>query len=228
MTFDQVVLVHGGMHASWCWERVLPHLRRNAVAVDLPGRPGSTPVPPTLDSWADTVVQAAANRSAVVAHSLGGLVALAAADRAPERIAGIVLVAAAVPRSGQSYWDLLPRPLDLIRRALRIGEPEIIMPKLAARFLLCNGLDRADRDRISSSLVPEPSNVLGTPVHYRLADHLDLTYVRTARDRMITPRRQSRYIAALPTRTRQFRLECGHSAMYARPHKLAEIINRLL
>lgn len=228
MRFDRAVFVHGGMQGSWCWERVLPALRGDAVAVDLPGRPGAAPIPATLASWADTVIEASGSRSVVVAHSLGGLAALAAASRAPERIAGIVFVAAVIPPRGHCYWDLLSRPHNMARRMLRIGEPDVTMTKLAGRLQLCNGLNRADRDRIVSQLVPESGAVLGTPVDYALADSLDLTYVHTDRDRMVRPSQQRRYVGNLPNRTRRLRLDCGHSVSYARPVELARIVDRRL
>ncbi len=36
------VLVHGGAHGAWCWDRLVPHLKAhsevgNVVAVDLAG-----------------------------------------------------------------------------------------------------------------------------------------------------------------------------------------------
>lgn len=227
MTFDRVVLVHGAMHGSWCWERVLPRLECDAVAVDLPGRPGAAPVPPTLENWTDCVVDATTTRSLLVAHSLAGLVALTAATRAPDRVAGIAFVAAVIARRGQCYWDLLPRPFNIIRRALHIGDSEVIMPRLVARFALCRGLKPADRDAIMSRLVPESGTVLGTPVSYRLSDSLDLAYVHTERDWIVTPAQQRRYVEILPARTRRLRLDCGHSAMYARPAELASIINQM-
>jgi len=103
MTSDRVVLVHGSMQCSQCWEEVLPHLQCDAVAVDLPGRPGAPQLPVTLDGWADTVLEATVGHSLIVAHSLGGLATLTAATRCPERISGIVFVAAVIPSSGQCY-----------------------------------------------------------------------------------------------------------------------------
>ena len=72
MAYDRVVLVHGGMLGSWCWEKVLPLLGCDVVAVDLPGRSGAAPIPATFDNWVDTVIQATAGKSLIVAHSLGG------------------------------------------------------------------------------------------------------------------------------------------------------------
>jgi pimeloyl-ACP methyl ester carboxylesterase len=34
------ILVHGGWHGAWCWNKVLPLLKEkgvNAIAIDLPG-----------------------------------------------------------------------------------------------------------------------------------------------------------------------------------------------
>ena len=34
------ILIHGGFHGAWCWERVVPELTRlghEAIALDLPG-----------------------------------------------------------------------------------------------------------------------------------------------------------------------------------------------
>jgi alpha-beta hydrolase superfamily lysophospholipase len=34
------VLIHGGFHGAWCWERTIPELERlghEAIAIDLPG-----------------------------------------------------------------------------------------------------------------------------------------------------------------------------------------------
>jgi hypothetical protein len=33
-----VVLVHGGYHGAWCWDRLLPWLDVPTLAVDLPSR----------------------------------------------------------------------------------------------------------------------------------------------------------------------------------------------
>jgi esterase estC, putative len=228
MTFSRVVFVHGAFEGSWCWERVLPLVEGDVVAVDLPGRPGSAPVAPTLENWADTVASATTGRSLVVAHSLGGISALAAANRAPNRIAGLMFVAGLVPSSGQCYWDLLPKFQNMIRKWMKVGEPVVRITRLAARLRLCNGLPPADRDMILSRLVPEPGLAMGTPVDYELADDLDLTYIHTTRDRMVRPSEQRHYVSVLPERTRRLTLNCGHSAHHAQPVELARIINDLL
>lgn len=53
------VLVHGGGHGSWCWDRVVGPLRdagHRVEAVDLPGRDGT--LPDGYDAYVDVVAAA--------------------------------------------------------------------------------------------------------------------------------------------------------------------------
>jgi pimeloyl-[acyl-carrier protein] methyl ester esterase len=92
-----LVLVHGwGMHSGvWQeWARRLGGSFR-VTAIDLPGHGDSGWTgQPQLEAWAAQVLQAAPRRAWWVGWSLGGLVALAAASRAPERLRAVVLLAA--------------------------------------------------------------------------------------------------------------------------------------
>jgi pimeloyl-ACP methyl ester carboxylesterase len=112
------VLVHGSEHSSWYWHLVIPQLQvlgHDAVAVDLPCEDDGA----GLAEYADAVVDAATDRPEVilVAHSLAGFSAPLACDRL--EVSLIVLVAAMVPRPGESageWWDntghQFPDPFD--------------------------------------------------------------------------------------------------------------------
>jgi pimeloyl-ACP methyl ester carboxylesterase len=102
-----LVLIHGYADSADTWRQVLHRLSRSgrrAVAVDLPGFADAEPlqpgaVLPQLDAFAAEVLAYAADhrRTPVVAvgNSLGGCLALRAAERHPERLAGLVAVAPA-------------------------------------------------------------------------------------------------------------------------------------
>src|SRR5437667_394380 len=112
-TGPTLVLVHGlgGSHVNWL--AVAPVLARRArvLAVDLAGF-GRTPLGERsadvhtnrvlLDRFLDAV---AAGPAVLVGNSMGGLVALMEAALAPERVAGLVLVAPAQPRSAEARVD---------------------------------------------------------------------------------------------------------------------------
>ena len=98
----EVVLLHGGAQNAHTWDTVLLALHRPAVALDLPGHGRSEgPLLESIEEVADWVVavldETGLSQAAVVGHSMGSLVAIAAAARHPDRIRAIALVSASVP-----------------------------------------------------------------------------------------------------------------------------------
>ena len=114
----RILLIHGAMGGAWCWERVLPGLRaagHEPVAIDLPGQGADrTPLPEiTLAHYADAVSAALSELEGPVllaGHSMGGMVITQAAARHPEKLAGLVYVAAFLPQPGQSLIDITHQP----------------------------------------------------------------------------------------------------------------------
>lgn len=98
-----VVLIHGaGMdHTVWSLQsRYLAHHGRSVLAVDLPGhgRSGGAPLGTiaAMADWVAALLDAAGAAKAVLAgHSMGALVALDAAARHPDRVAGLALLGVA-------------------------------------------------------------------------------------------------------------------------------------
>ncbi len=98
-----VVFIHGsGMdHTVWTLQsRYFAHHGRNVLAVDLPGHGRSDgPALRGVGALADWIVRlldaAGVEKSALVGHSLGALVALEAAARAPARIWAVALLGVA-------------------------------------------------------------------------------------------------------------------------------------
>ena len=108
-TFDPtlpcVVFIHGALHDHSGWTllaRWFAHHGYSVLAVDLPGHARSEG-PPALDvqstaDWLLEVLKAAGvERAALVGHSMGSLIAMEAAARAPERITRLVMIGTAYP-----------------------------------------------------------------------------------------------------------------------------------
>ena len=112
-----VILLHGYAASAGQWGQLISALadRYRVYAPDLLGFAGA-PTPPgayTAARWAGQVRalmdELALPRAVVVGHSLGGLVALTAAQAMPDRLAGLVLV------------DALGMPLPEVERLTRGG-----------------------------------------------------------------------------------------------------------
>lgn len=98
------VLIPGAGSDSWYWHLVAPELRakgHDVVAVDLPCDEDSA----GLDEYADVVVDAIGDRRGLVlvAQSMAGFTAPLVCERLPVEL--MVLVAAMVPRPGESPAD---------------------------------------------------------------------------------------------------------------------------
>jgi pimeloyl-ACP methyl ester carboxylesterase len=166
ITMANYVLIHGAGSDSWYWHLVRPLLQaqgHNVVAVDLPCEDDAA----GFQEYANVVVDAVGARRDVilVAQSLGGFTAPLVCERVP--VVLIVLVAAMVPRPGESagdWWmttghefpdpfdpaeifthDLPPevaeQSLDHVRRQsgtpFKTPWPLAVWPDVPTRFLLC-------------------------------------------------------------------------------------------
>ncbi len=100
-----VLFIHGALHdhsgwtllARWC-----AHHGHSVLAIDQPGhgRSAGPPLPSVeaLADWTLALMSAAGVKTAtLVGHSMGSLIALEAAARAPDRITRLVLLGAAYP-----------------------------------------------------------------------------------------------------------------------------------
>jgi pimeloyl-ACP methyl ester carboxylesterase len=104
-TLPCVVFIHGACNDHCVWTllaRWFAHHGFGVLAVDLPGHSRSAGPPlPDVEALADWVlalqVAAGMRQAALVGHSMGSLVALHAAGRAPERATRLVMIGAAYP-----------------------------------------------------------------------------------------------------------------------------------
>lgn len=107
-----VLLIHGFLDSSYTWRRVIPLLRDRyrVIALDLPGFGYSDKPhePSSFVEYARVVVgvldQLQIDQAFLVGNSMGGSVALRVAIDFPERVRGLVPIAAGTPRDeGESF-----------------------------------------------------------------------------------------------------------------------------
>jgi pimeloyl-ACP methyl ester carboxylesterase len=116
-----VVFIHGAVNDHSVWTllaRWLAHHGRSVLALDLPGHmrsagPALTSVEAMAD-WLRAALDAAGvARAALAGHSLGSLVALEAAARAPERVTHLAMLGTCVPMPvPQALLDLSLADVD--------------------------------------------------------------------------------------------------------------------
>jgi pimeloyl-ACP methyl ester carboxylesterase len=141
------VLVHGGGHGGWCYQKVARLLRVAGHEVHTPTLSGlgerSHLLSPDIDLDLQirdiTAVLHYENLRDVilVGHSYGGMVVTGAADRATDRVGKLVYLDAANPRNNQSLVDVTGGGVDFIRPHGKVvdGIELVLLPAPDANLL---------------------------------------------------------------------------------------------
>jgi pimeloyl-ACP methyl ester carboxylesterase len=231
-----IVLIHGGAHGGWCWDKIIPALDHRAVATNLPGRPGAareSAVGVSMADSADAVVnvvnEAGFKEVILVAHSLGGTVLPLAARTLGTRVKHVVFLSAVVIPAGGAVLDLVPAALRGVveraaARSIRRHEGTFTLPQWAVRHYFCNGLSAQDRHTVLSSVCPEPARpLIDRPTAVTLDRQVPRTYIGFRHDRALRPTAQRRLANWLDTPL--ITLEGGHDGMMSNVAGVSRIIN---
>jgi pimeloyl-ACP methyl ester carboxylesterase len=193
VALNRIVLVHGAGHGAWCWEQLIPVLRRRGYQVatlDLPGA-GEDTTPPadvTLQSYFQRVIDTINAGPApvlLVGHSMGGVPISGAGEAIPDKIGRLVYLAAVLPENGLklSQVDLGP---DSAQRAVipRDGHSVQFDPALTQEvfFHLCPPEIAL---RAARRVGPQPIGAFSTPVSLSAGrwGRIPKTYIICTQDR---------------------------------------------
>jgi pimeloyl-ACP methyl ester carboxylesterase len=230
------ILIHGGGHGGWCWERITPLLENHGhhvVTPDLPGL-GSDRTPPSevsLERWGRFVadlVEAGSDPVILAGHSLGGLAISQAAEYIPERVMVLVYISALLPRNGLSAFDLvskveLPDGERLLQTSPSADGQLLIIDPGSARAAFYGKTQDGWVERALARLVPQPAAINAMPMQLSAGRFgaVPRVFVECLRDRAIPLRLQRSMQLASPCET-VFAIDTDHSPFYSAPAELAE------
>lgn len=231
------LLVHGGGFAGSCWDRMVPYLDDDAVAIDLPGR-GARPADLAEVSSADFVdaivaeIERLGDDVLLVGHSMAGIAMPRVMARVADHLRGVVFVSCAVPPDGGTVIDAL-RGVDFggidLAEAATTPAPGGVEPVLdaeLARVLFCNDMDEETTRYTLSLMVPEARSVIGEPIDtsgVQLA--VPKTWIRLLGDAVLSVELQDTMSARIPG-IEVVDLDAGHMAMITKPAELAKLLDR--
>jgi pimeloyl-ACP methyl ester carboxylesterase len=251
-----LILLHGWGDSADCWRPLLPELERRgrrAIAFDMPGFGEAArldrerSVLPQLDRFAAAAIRHVAEREgeepAVAGNSLGGCVAMRAAERPELPLAAIVPVAPAGLDMAQWFTIIettpivrallrapVPLPETVVRdavgrayRSLAFTKPSAVDPTAVASFTR-HMADRRDVIRVLATgrrLKPELKEAkcfrLG-----RIACPMLLVWGDS--DKMVYPSGSERVLREVPDVRFEVIPNCGHCPQVECPGALAELI----
>jgi pimeloyl-ACP methyl ester carboxylesterase len=173
------VLVHGGLHGSWCWQRVVGPLVEagHAVdAVDLPGRGRSDGA--DFEAYVQRVavaVDRAESPVVLVGHSLGGVTVSQFLESRPDAVVGLVLINALLPEDGEAALPKLQTAGEecVFRQpGALVFSDDGTMVSIARSFVVdgfYNRCSAADAQWAAEQLCAEPVAPLMVPLHLTAA-----------------------------------------------------------
>jgi pimeloyl-ACP methyl ester carboxylesterase len=237
------LLIHGGGSTGRFWDRLVPHLTRPALAVDLPGRNGRPADFATLgveeevaSVLADVETAGLNGPIVVVAHSSGGLVVPGVVSGLVERgarVERVVLSAALVPSEGGCGIDCMkPRHREGLVASLEIARRDGTVitlpgaPEDPETFRNAYGGDPLDDDTLAFVVdpvrcVPDTVHHYFQPVHWSRVATVPITYAINTRDRPIPTETQELMVTRLPGSPRVVRFDTGHLAAVTHPADFA-------
>lgn len=224
------VLVHGGWHGSWTWERVQPLLEKAGDRVFAPTlkglaeRQNENGPDVTLTTHIDEVVEILDKHRlddvVLVGHSYAGFVITGVCDRSSERIGHVVYLDAFLPQDGQNLYDFIPpaRAEQMRRQVVEKGQGYKSFPPSAASW----GLPADLVDEVNRRMTPHPANTYEERLTVRRGGPYAVpkrTYIDCEQPAM-PPFVEIKARLRTDPRWRYVRLAAGHEVMLSHPELL--------
>lgn len=226
------VLIHGGWHGAWCWNRVSPLLEEashTVLAPDLPGH-GQDHTPRPYERYVPRVIESLDQLQApaiLAGHSSGGMIISEVAAHRPQQVAALVYVAAFLLRPGKTPRDIMSRDTEskLASCLLIDGEKgvSIIKPECAKNVFYadCSPEDAAwacARLQPEPLIPPQPVTAPPQP-----PPPIRRFYIECTADQALGPKMQRWMYTESPCE-RVYSLSTSHSPFISAPQALVQCL----
>jgi pimeloyl-ACP methyl ester carboxylesterase len=235
MNMASYVLVHGGGHGGWCYQRVARLLRSAGHEVYAPTMTGVGERSHLLTGSVDldmhirdivAVVEFEDLHDVIlVGHSYGGMVITGVADRVADRIGRLVYLDAANPVNGQSLVDVAGPVIEAVRPAGEIVDGvELVLLPAPEAGLFYGVTDPDDLAWMADRLTGHPWKCFEQPLDLRDEHalwaipqfHVVCTSTLATRDAQL--------MAEARSEGRLWDIDAGHDLMITEPEQVVEAL----
>jgi pimeloyl-ACP methyl ester carboxylesterase len=232
------VLVHGGHHGGWCYQKVARLLRAAGHEVHAPTLTGLGERRHLLSPEVDLEMHVTdvvnlltyedLHGVVLAGHSYGGMVITGVADRARERIKELVYLDAAHPQNGESLADAAAQIMDVCRDWVReVDDVELVTWPQTLEPAFFGVTDPLDAAWMKARLHLHPWRCytqklqLQNEAAVRRLPRTDIDCTPNVRTF------DARRLAERELADRAWEIDTGHDLMVTEPEKLAEMLLRL-
>jgi pimeloyl-ACP methyl ester carboxylesterase len=229
------VLVHGGGHGGWCYQRVAPLLQAKGHRVYTPTLSGLGERSGLLTASIDLAMHAQDVAAVLhyedlrdvilVGHSYGGMVITGAADKAADRVGKLVFLDAATPRNGQSLVDVAGPVINAVRPMGQVVDGiELVLLPAPDAGLLYGVTDPDDLAWMAERLTGHPWKCFEQPLALQKEDalwaipqyHIICSSTLATREKTLMERARAE--------GRLWEIDTGHDLMITEPARTADAL----
>ena len=229
------VMVHGGGHGGWCYQRVARLLQAEGHLVYTPTLSGLGERSDLLTDAIDLALHAEDVAAVfhyedlrdviLVGHSYGGMVVTGAADMAADRVGKLVYLDAATPRNGQSLVDVAGPVINAVRPMGRVVDDiELVLLPAPDAGLLYGVADPDDLAWMAERLTGHPWKCFEQPLALQNEEalwaipqyHIVCASTVATRDKSLME--QARAAGRL------WEIDTGHDLMITEPARTADAL----
>jgi pimeloyl-ACP methyl ester carboxylesterase len=232
------VLVHGGAHGGWCYQRVARLLRSAGHEVYTPTMTGvgdrAHLLRPDidLDFHINDIIQVLEYEDLreviLVGHSYGGMVITGVADRATDRIGHLVYLDAATPINGEALADVSPGGMKAARDSGKtVDGVELVLWAGTEPIPHYGVTDPDDIAWLTPKLTPHPYRCFAQPL--RLTNEAALWEIPQTHIVCTNtlPHRDPARMAKAKAAGRVWDIDTGHDLMITEPKAVADLLARV-
>jgi len=229
------VLVHGGGHGGWCYQRVARLLQAEGHVVYAPTLSGlgerSALLTDAVDLELHTQDVAAVlhyedlRDVILVGHSYGGMVITGAADKATDRVGKLVFLDAATPRNHQSLVDVAGPVINAVRPMGQVvnGMELVLLPAPDAGQLY-GVTDPDDLAWMADRLTGHPWRCFEQPLDLHNEEALWRIPQFHIICRSTLPTRERSLMERARSEGRLWEIDTGHDLMITEPARTADAL----
>ena len=232
-----IVVAHGAWSAAWAWKKVRPLMAAAGHSLFTPTYTGlgerahlasrDNDLETHIADVLGVITYEDLRDVILVGHSYGGMVASGVADRARDRVAGLIYLDAFVPANGQALIDFVPEPeksrlLDSVKTG-NGGDGWRVTPNPAPPDTSAEDLEWIGKFRM-----PQSAKCFTQPLRLQAALTLPRVYVHCMRFADKKPFAQFDTATRDKPGWRNFDLDASHSPNVTAPAALMDVLQRSL
>lgn len=230
------ILIHGAWHGAWCWDKVIPLLKKegyNVIAPNLPGLGTGTIAPElvTMKMYEDFIIDLIKQQEGkviLVGHSLAGGLISQVAEKIPEKIEKLIYLCAYYMQNEESSLDIIakyPNPKQLEFNYYNDYKVFEVKEEYLQPFFYndcsANDIEIAKKLLKPQSMEPFSAKIKITEGNYGQVEKI---YIECTQDRAVPLEIQRMMIAQQPCRV--YTLQTGHSPFFSNPQALVDFLSQ--